>query len=76
MIKFNFRSLTKSVQHKKKIIVPDDQYLLDAGQDSIGIVTCKKCGVMYQSGDFADEAIHNNFHNHLSELKFTVSTFR
>ncbi|KAK6625525.1 hypothetical protein RUM43_005824 [Polyplax serrata] len=61
----------KTASAKKNIIVPDDQYLLDAGQESVGIVTCKKCGVMYQAGDFADEATHNNFHNHLSELKFT-----
>lgn len=27
---------------------------------------------MYQAGDFADEATHKNFHDHLPELRFTV----
>ncbi|KAL0272317.1 UNVERIFIED_CONTAM: hypothetical protein PYX00_005341 [Menopon gallinae] len=61
----------KTSAKKKSIKVPDDQYLLDAGQKSIGIVTCNKCGVMYQAGDFADEATHKNFHDHLPELRFT-----
>lgn len=58
---------------KRGPLFGDDQYLLDAGQKSIGVVSCKECGVMYQAGDYLDEVAHKNVHNHLSELAFHVS---
>ena len=63
--------------HRKAVHVTIDTINVcpqDLGQKNFGHVTCKVCGMVYTSGQPADQAEHLHFHkNYLSGINFPVS---
>lgn len=53
--------------------VGKDQLQIDAGQKKFGACQCHECGMIYQQGEAEDETQHNEFHNNLTSLRYSVS---
>lgn len=65
---------TKKDTPKKKLKpLPNDQYLLDAGQKKFGVTQCSQCSIVYHIGDPSEELMHSNYHNASNVFKFHVS---
>jgi len=53
----------KSIENKNTL----EQVYMDVGQQGLGSTKCSVCGMLYYTGQAADEKMHKSFHNKFTE---------